>query len=173
MQNLNVYATWVADYAPETHEGADVHVVKLHTYETLTFPYDIIVTTYRDAVERVASLIRMGWLSKEPEEIKASVKWQSELHDFWSTRSDLEINYDSIVYTPECALDAIAKIFEMRMSEQALQMIAHTLDNMKGPQKVEGKYGHDSETLFHPRHRGSEKERGELVSFVRRIIQEF
>lgn len=163
-----VHAAWVADRDPE--DPAPVHLVKVHTPDKAGFPYDLVLTTRRPMDECLASLIRMGWLKPDAEAIRAKLRIQTSLYDYWAARSTLETVYDEILRHPVSAVARIAEALGLAPDEARDARLAADLAAMRAPEG--GLY--DPKTLLHPHHRGSDNGAAEdaTVALVRAAIAE-
>lgn len=167
---LNTYACWVGDYDPNTHSDHDVHLVKLHDSKELTFLYDKILTTQRNLDERLASILRMGWVDAEPVVIKNAAKGHALMHSYWEERSNLEIPYAEINNAPFKAIAKIANQLGIPLYPDDHVRIAKSLNQLKVPTATDNKYDHDRETLLHPGHRADPAEREKNLRYVRDIL---
>ena len=141
------YSCWVDDYDETT--PTPVHLVKLHTPEQLLFPYDMILTTWRPIEECLASLVRMGWLKPEKEQIEKRRRLQTALYEAWEKKSDFEAYYSEITHDPEPLVIRLAEAINARITSDQAATIAGELAAMQPP--AIGPY--DPLTLLHPRHR--------------------
>lgn len=162
-----VYACWQADYQPQEHEEADVHLVKVHGPDELRFPYDLILTTKRDIVERLASRIRMGWLKQEAEAVRAAKTVHEGLYTFWSQRSDLEIDFETITNRPERALQEIAALLEIPCTPKFAAILVRKLEAIEQPKAGAP---HDPLTQLHPGHRSDGTETQRLAEWIRGVL---
>lgn len=161
------YAAWVKDYRPAEHRQAAAHVVKVHNPEQLAFPYDRLVTTNRDIVDRLASLIRMGWLQRSPEAVRNAFSGHQKLYDFWRTRSDAEIAFETIVRWPERAVQVLADAVSVPCDARKAAAIARAIDAIPVPDRG-GQ--HDPVTQLHPSHRSDGRETAEIASWIRTVL---
>lgn len=162
-----VYACWQADYQPQDHTEADVHLVKVHHPDELRFPYDLILTTNRDIIERLASLIRMGWLKQEPADVRSIKVLQEKLYAFWSRRSDLEIGFEKIRNQPERALQEIAALLEIPCTIKLAETLVAQLEALEQPKAGAP---HDPLTQLHPGHRSDGTETQRLAEWIRGVL---
>jgi len=164
---VSTYADWADSYQPEEHAARDIHLVKLHKPEQSTFPYHCLVTTDRDLVERIASLIRMGWVKKDVRAIRSAVEEQAGLHAYWLERTHLEIDHGEIINDPVAALSRLVDLLDLQRADGWLAEIARELAELPNADPVVNSFGHDATTLLHAGHCGSEQARADLVAFVR------
>ncbi|NKX30071.1 hypothetical protein HGE68_09350 [Rhodobacteraceae bacterium R_SAG6] len=169
---LKLYASWVADYTPQEHKDIPIHLVKLHNREDLNFPYTHVITTYRDLSERIASILRMGWLPDEPSEIRAAAEGHAHLHAYWATLSDFEVQYEEVLSAPEIVLAQLAQCLDISLPAAEFVAIARKLKDLPAPVANVSSSGHDKETLMHPGHRASADERNKLLSHVRAVLSD-
>lgn len=167
LDDRKAYCAWCADYRPQEHAGCDVHVVKLHDREQLAFDHDLLLTTERDVTEQLASLVRMGWLDKDPAGIRAAAEGHLSLARHWLSMSDCNICYEDITGRPEGAVLQLAESLGVACTLVQAQKIAARLSALSAPES--GSY--DPETLLHPGHRGSEEARKEALSVVRSALR--
>lgn len=161
-----VYACWQADYAPDSHATCDVHLVKMHLPEHLTFRPDRILTTRRDLAERLASLIRMGWLTEDPAVVRNAAAAQQELYAFWKARSSLEVDYSALLKQPHDMVQAVARVLDIRLDPSQAEQIADVVAQAEPPSQ--GPYVRL--TLLHPGHRSDPETTAALAARVRAIL---
>lgn len=166
VSGADLHAAWIEDY--EAGSLAATHLVKVHQPRQLTFEPELILTTRRPPEARIASVIRMGWIANEPDEIRRAWKNHQTLYDHWQARSDLEIDYDEIMNAPAAALARIAAVLRLEMAPAALETVAAELAQMKAPES--GHY--DPNTLLHPRHRRVEDETAPTPEDILRVIED-
>lgn len=145
-----VHSTWIADYDP--HHAAPIHLVKVHEPRDVAFTPDIILTTWRPYAECLASLVRMGWISSDPDDIRAEFSGRKAIHTYWKARSDLETDYADIVGAPARAISEIARVLGLETDAERDARIARELSAMRNP---DGSATYDPETLMHPGHRST------------------
>jgi len=135
---------WHADLP----EGGGRRLVKLHDpMESWASRANLVLTTRRDLRDIAASLISMGWDQDIPKAIDEAVT----AHDWWMTRSALEIPYENIVRSPAKALEALADVLNVLASDQRRDEIVAQLAAIAAPSDG----GYDKTTLLHPGHRQS------------------
>lgn len=167
---LDLLACWVADYDKSAKQDADVHLIKLHNEDQLSFPYHRLLTTRRDLDERLASLLRIGWIESTPEAILNAAKGHASLHAYWAERSDLEISYDEIEHAPIAALEKICDVLDMPLSHSDKACISASLAALKAPEAASGPHAHDATTLLHPDHRSDKAARDNALHHVRKVL---
>ncbi|MFN3955451.1 MAG: hypothetical protein ACK4LQ_13445 [Pararhodobacter sp.] len=158
-----LHSAWVADYRPADHAEADFHLVKLHQPAELSFACHCLLTTRRDAVSQLASLLRMGWLAPDGEVIRTRACELRGLYEFWAARSDLEIAYDQICDQPELALQRVQAQIGLGSRGTDLSRVFDGLNRLKPPDT--GRY--DPLTLLHPGHAADATERSKYIEIVR------
>lgn len=146
-----VHAAWIADYSPD--HSAPWHVIKAHRAEQVSMTPDFVITTQRDLAERLASLMRLGWLEDNPDAILAAAQQHSQLSQYWGQRSNLNIPYTNIVTQQRTAITAIAQHYELSLDEKTLARIEAHLSALTAP--AAGQY--NSHTLLHPNHRNQSR----------------
>lgn len=162
-----VYGSWIGDYSPEEHQDCPIHIVKLHTPEQLKTDYDLIITTNRPLEDRLASLVRMGWLAADEEKIKSSAVGQVKLEKYWSRLTDLEVSFNEIIKDPVNAVLKIASATGVLCTfEQAVE-IAGKLSRMRVPESDQP----DPVTLIHPKHIATKKERRSTQKIVAKALR--
>lgn len=166
---LDIYACWVADYTPDEHSICDVHLVKLHNAKDLNFPHHHVLTTQRDLDERLASLLRMGWIDPTPEAILKAAKGHQMIDSYWRERTDFETSYENIRNAPANAVAQIARCLSVPLRAADRDYIAKSLTELKEPTNKANSLDHDQKTLMHPKHRASEAERSEALEKVRSV----
>jgi tetratricopeptide (TPR) repeat protein len=162
-----IYACWQADYAPLQHEDADVHVVKVHSPDDLKFPYDLVLTTKRDTVDRVASLIRMGWVQKEADNVRKTIQHQEALYQFWKSRADIEVSFEAITKQPERAVQQIAHALKLPCTPKKAEDVLNRLSALKMPEEGAP---HDPVTQLHPGHRSDGSETQRIADWIRSVL---
>lgn len=167
---MQTYATWCADYDPAQHSDADIHIVKLHSAEDLTFAYHRILTSRRDLVERLGSVMRMGWLKQDAQSIRNAARRHAGLAAYWRGRTDYELAFEDIRQRPEQVIAEMAQVIEVPCSVQDAAQIVQELEAMKKPQKLDEKHDHDVKTLLHPNHRAKTTERAQFVEIVKAAL---
>lgn len=164
----SVYSTWVKDYDSSQVASFDRTVIKLHDHSDLAFPADLVVTTKREIVERLASLIRMTWLTQNEKEVRSAFEKHQLLYDWWNSKSDIEVDYAVMIDSPTVELFKLSEKLGLRLTETDFSNIANQLDELSI-----GKQSHyDSTTLVHPNHRGTSEERDRLVAWVTKTLAE-
>jgi len=161
-----VHGAWVSDYDPE--DPAPFHLVKAHDADQVAFEPDLVITTYRDLAERLASLIRLGWLANTAEAIRASARGQEAIYQYWHAQTDLEIPYADIVGAPDKAIASLAALLGVDLDAAHVKSIADELAALKAPETKPGAY--DPVTLLHPRHRNTESATAVDAEEIRRIL---
>ncbi len=167
---LSCYAEWCEDYEPASHVDYDIHLVKLHRKEDFTFPAHRVLSTRRDLVERLASLVRMGWLKEDPVSLRRAADHQAELAEYWAELTDNETQYSDILERPEKAVKDIAQSIDIACSDELASDIAHQLAKLPTPTKPDNQRGHDSRTLLHPQHRATDDQRDKYLAVVRAAL---
>jgi len=147
----DIYSCWIEDYNPS--HSSEIHIVKVHNCEhRLSSQADVIISTRRDVRNVCTSLIRMGWLKNEEEQI---VKYVDNIvkfvHPFWHERCNLEIEYSDIIDGGESVVIDVAKLLGLNLNQKKSSEIYRALLNMKNPDK------HDKETQLHPNHRAKKR----------------
>lgn len=143
-----VQAAWIEDYDPDL--PAETHLVKAHEPGQVGFDPDLVFTNWRPIPDCLASLIRMGWLSEEPDRIRRAARHQEKTYQHWNARSDHEVRHDDILSRPASVVAAMARRLGVPLEEGASQAVARELAALKAPEA--GHY--DPMTLLHPGHRG-------------------
>lgn len=167
---LRCYAEWCEDYRPGNHADYDIHLVKLHNVEQFSFPAHRVLTTRRDLVERLASLVRMGWLKEDPASLQRAADRQAELTEYWAERTDNETEYSDILAQPEKAVKDIARAMDIPCPDETAADIARQLAKLPVPSKTDNPRDHDSQTLLHPNHRATDEQRGKYLAAVRAAL---
>lgn len=167
---LSCYSAWHADYDPTTCRDHALHLVKLHAFKDLTFPYHRILTTKRDLADRLASLIRMGWLKPEKANIQDRARAEAELYARWAALSDFEAGFTDIEAAPVALLKELSDALDIACDSAQADQIATALKTLPTPKKTKGSFDHDAETLLHPNHRASAAEREDCLSLVRQAL---
>lgn len=167
---LSCYADWCEDYRPGSHADYDIHLVKLHGKEQFTFPAHRILSSRRDLVERLASLVRMGWLEEDPASLQRAADHQAELAEYWAERTDNETQYSDILERPEKAVKDIARAMDISCPDDTAADIARQLARLPVPAETDNQRGHDSQTLLHPNHRATDEQRGKHLAVVRAAL---
>lgn len=167
---LHTKGGWIGDIDPHHVPDCDLHLIKLHDPKDLTFAYDCLLSTHRDLSERLASLTRMGWLSMETEAIRAAAEAQTQLHLYWAERSSLEVSYTDITLAPQAALKQIAECLNIGPQDAEICVVARKLADLAPPPSGNGGT-YNSETLLHPGHRASHRERQIAVDLVRCALE--
>lgn len=167
---LSCYAEWCKDYDPAAHADFDIHLVKLHDAKDFTFPAHRILTSRRDLLERLASLLRMGWLKEDPASVQRAAEQQAELAEYWSARTDNETQYYDIREQPAEAVLEIAGVLEIACSRETAEAIGCELSGLQVPETADSSRGHDAATLLHPGHRATETQRGKYLEAVQAAL---
>jgi len=164
--SAKVYAAWCEDYTQNTQTESDFHVVKLHRPDQLTFQYDYLLTTRRELVQQLGSLIRMGWLSDDPVQIRRKAENLQSSFVFWEKYSNLLIEYQDIVADPKAAISQIGSLLEKTLTTQEVNKIADDLEALKAPNGN----SYDLKTLLHPNHRAQPEERDYYIHLVKQAL---
>lgn len=162
-----VNARWHRDYTPDADDDADVHVVKVHNPEDLAFPYDLILTTNRPVVDRLASLIRMGWIAQDEKAVRNGIKKLEELCAFWQQRSDLDVEFEMIRRQPERVIQSIADTLKVGCNPKIAATISEQIDTLELPEKGEKP---DLVPLLLPSHRSDGGQPGEIADWIRSVL---
>ncbi|WP_171207247.1 MULTISPECIES: hypothetical protein [unclassified Ruegeria] len=162
----SVNAAWFEDYQAE--KEADFQLVKVHGPDTVPLEPDITLTSQRATEDCVSSLIRMGWVSEDPDAIRKAWADHQKLRDFWKQKSDLEVTFEDIVSAPEEAVTAIAEKIGLSLSEAQCTRVVEQLSQLSPP--AEGST-FDPVTLLHPKHKRSASEHVPSAEYVREICQ--
>lgn len=161
----SLHAAWCEDYNPM--HPAHHHLVKAHLPEQIDFTPAKILTTQRDLAERLASLIRMGWLEDTPDKIISAANGQERLYEYWRTRSDLEVSYQAIVEAPDKTVSMIGKAICAPVDPARARLIAEELKRLPAPEV--GTY--NAVTLLHPGHKAGSQISVAPVENIRRLLQ--
>jgi hypothetical protein len=165
------YAAWVDDYAPADAPPRAIDIVKLHNPDTLTMPVNRILTTRRDLIERLASILRMGWISPEPDALRNAALGQARMAEYWAAQTDCEITYQDIETNPAEAVARVARATDLPCDPSTAVEIADALREMSEQETVVTNHrNHDPETLMHPGHRASEETRQHYLALVREAL---
>lgn len=165
---IDVYATWYEHYRGVEGSSAQTHVVKVHEKNELTFPYDYLITTTRDLPERLASLIRMGWLAKEKKALQSVAERTTDAERLWHELADLIVDFDLISRRPERAILEIAHVLDVPCSVPAARQV---IAQIKALQQPDRNQKHDPLTLLHPGHQSDGTETQELAAWVRSALE--
>lgn len=160
----DVHAAWCQDYDRE--HPAEYHVVKAHGPNQVSFEPSTILTTHRDVYERLASLMRMGWLQTSPSAVLAAHQAQNSVYEYWKQRSALEIEYGTIIDAPSEAIGAIGKALGVDITAQQALDFAGKLNEIEAPS--EGSY--DRTTLLHKNHRSDGTVTAATAAQIRDLI---
>lgn len=165
----SVYACWNGDYSPSSFAGHTYHVVKVHDLEDLSFPYDTILTTNRPIIERLASLIRMGWLEQSEEAVKNAYDRQNFLYEFWRDRTDLEIKFADIRNHPEKIVHLIAATLQIGCNARMAAAVVREIDALPMPDPGQP---HDPLSQMHPGHRSDGSRTAEIAEWISEFLTE-
>ena len=110
----------------------------------------------------------MGWLEATPEKLIASAEKHKKIYNYWAARSDLEVQFDDIVNTPERSIALIANTIGIEIDNAACGRIASELKALKAPDDGE-KY--DPVTLLHPKHRSDRQETAMTAREIRAVLE--
>lgn len=163
---LEAAGYWVEDW--DRAISADAVVVKAHLPSEVDFEPDLILTAHRDLHERMASLIRLGWVENARAAVVEAARFQELNAETWRRRSNLEIAYEDILARPETVLARLADVLKLKLSKDVLGDVVADLAAMRAPS--DGQY--DPVTLMHPAHRGDPEETRILADKVRRWLAE-
>ena len=120
----SVHAAWCGDY--KATDNSPVHLVKLHKPdEAKSLVPDVVLTSYREFSECIASRIRIGWLKNDAAELKRAYEWQSALYEYWRFRSNHEVNFENIINHPEKEVLIIANVLNIQLNEEAVGGVFH------------------------------------------------
>lgn len=147
LKNIEFYSNWVDEYDPTKKER--IHIVKIHHPEhRLSSQADCILSSRRDVRNVCVSLHRMGWLNWTSNSVINQADYLvNNLHPFWCNRSDLEIEYDTIINNSEKVIRDIATTIGISLSPHEVETISSNLKNITSPKE------YDRETQLHPNHR--------------------
>ncbi len=160
-------AAWVDDW--DRASPAPVHLVKAHQVAEVDFTPDLVLTTARAPADCIASLVRMGWVPREPEAIRRAHAHHLRLQDHWRAQSAIELDYDRILADPAAELARLAGVLGLEVPSDRIAAIAAELAGMRAPEG--GSY--DPETLLHPGHRagaGEAEDTDRLRAEIRAIV---
>jgi hypothetical protein len=160
----DVNAAWCEDY--DRDHPADYHVVKAHRANQLPFEPTVILTAHRDVAERLASLMRMGWLRNTADAIVAEHRSQLAIYDYWKQRSTLEVEYTTIMQNPAEAILAIAGVLDVALTAEQSREFAAKLSAIEAP--ADGSY--DKTTLLHKNHRSDGRATAAIAAEIREIV---
>lgn len=162
-----VHARWHADYTPDRDDNAEMHLVKVHNPEQLTFPHDLILTTNRDIVDRLASLIRMGWLAENEEAVRKARQGHEQLYAFWKVRTDLEVAFDMIRKHPERAIQSVAAVLDIPCNPKIAAEVNRKINALKEPENGKAP---DKVSQMHPGHRSDGTQTARIAEWIRTIL---
>lgn len=145
-----LYAAWISDYDPGN--PSKVHLVKAHRPSDVKFAVDIVLTTWRPIEACLASLIRMGWLSDDPDTLRQGYVRQKRLHQYWLDRTNLEVDFNEIENDPAAAVQRLATALGLSLESSQLTAVSTALSALQPPENG----APDSRTLLHPNHRRGE-----------------
>lgn len=167
---VSCYADWCADYDPASHQDSEIHLVKVHSPDQLSFPYHRILTSHRDMIERLASLLRMGWVERNADSLRKTAESLSEFDFYWAERSDLEVEFEDIMDQPDAQILQIAHVLDVDCDAVAAEGLAAQLASLPEKKVRPNARGHDTTTLLHPDHQATEEQRQENIAFVRKVL---
>jgi len=142
---------WHEEFAPSDNDK--YHLIKVHGLDDYTGSIWKTITNHRPLEERIASLIRMGWVEETDEDIRSALKFQASLYQGWRERTDHEVNFDYIEKDPRKIIRDISKVLELTLSKAQEDHVLGFVNGLVPPDKPP----HDPVTLLHPRHRVNDK----------------
>jgi hypothetical protein len=168
------YAEWHQDYRPDDRPPRDVDIVKLHGPDALTMPVHRVLTTHRDLLPRLASLVRMGWLAPDGETLRRAAEGQTDLERYWASRTDCEIAFDDILAVPEREVLRVARATDLPCDATLAAEIAERMRALPAPStEAETNHrSHEPTTLMHREHRATREERARYETLVRDALAE-
>lgn len=144
-----VSASWCADYDPAS--PGEVHVIKAHKPEEISFIPDLVLTSRRDIVDCLCSCVRMGWCAPDRDAMRSLGAFNLHLYGYWHAQSAYEAEYRRIVSDPVVVAADIAETLGTALTHDALVSIADDLTRLEAP----GGDQYDPVTLLHPGHRAA------------------
>lgn len=144
------HSAWVEDH--KSDHPAAVHLVKLHReHQALARRAQKIFLSYREPLGLCASLLRMGFVTRE-EELPPLLDRIVADYRFWLSRAELVIDMQWILEDPVEVLQALQRQIstDLPLPARSLQDLARRLDHLH----YSGPLLYDPITLLHPRHRG-------------------
>jgi len=165
----SVYGAWVLDYDEKTESA--IHVVKAHSVEHVIFDYDFCLTSHRDLRDVVPSLIRMGWVSANPQKVIGTLDQYIRTHGFWKARAGIDVAYELILSSPRSMVRKVATCLQLDIQERQIDTVLERVANLTLPQDGEN---HDAVTQLHPQHISNERTRIQLSpSLIEQIQDEY
>ena len=155
-----VYSAWIDDYSSE--DSRDYHVIKTHRPEPITFSVSHIIVSHRPLIERMASLVRMGFVSPERQSVRSRATVERQLSDYWWQCADLIVPFDQILTAPVVAAENVANLLELDFRPEPLRAVVDELLDLKTP--AAGSF--DQITLLHPGHVASNEDREVFLKMV-------
>jgi len=146
---------WYKDF--EFDESYKYHIIKVHHQKDYAnVPWKIITNT-RPLENRLASMIRMGWLKNTNKHILEEARKQIELYDSWEADSDLDVSYSAIMDNPITVVETLADFIGLEVnSETAAKIVKHLNEELSSPETE-----YDKSTLLHPEHRAKDTKKSE------------
>lgn len=147
----DLYACWVGDFDRDRAAAAGAVLVKLHANDDdLARKADVILTCHRDLRDVAASSQSMGWASDDSQLLDLIRNWRS-FHEYWSSRSQIDLVYSDIMERPEEALRAVAAALDVHFEDREFSGFAKLLGDT--PNNRDDNSIHDQEFLTHRNHR--------------------
>jgi hypothetical protein len=155
------WAGWIDDLPEEL--DVPLRLVKVHQPSDAPGAPDMIFTTLRPIADCLVSLIRMGWLTPEPEAVRRAYAGQLALRDHWAPLSVHTTRFETLLKEPEAEVAALARVLgrlpvwvdRSPPSPKAAARVSRKLATLRAPHAAQGDTpGYDPVTLMHPGHRG-------------------
>ena len=145
----DVYATWIKKY--KNDNSRSIHIVKAHLFvENLLTNNAIVLTTYRDLRDIVASMINKGWITIEQSnnllKVQEILDETTTHHRLYKEKSKINLKYEDIIKDKALAIKKIAITLDIKTNNY--QSLADQIEGL-----AYTKQGYDQTTLLHNNHR--------------------
>jgi len=148
------YGAWIEDY--DSSRDEKVHVLKTHMLPLLV-RHDIVLTSYRDLRDVVASYVRMGWLdSKEAGALDRFLDNYVVNLDVLCTEARHVMRFEAMMDDPTAELVHLSRSLELVLDTDAIEGVRRRIDELRpatdAPAGTQTDY--DPETQLHAGHMG-------------------
>lgn len=164
-QKIPYASGWCKDF--EGSANVKHHIVKAHKPDEFTATPWKVITNHRPIEQRIASLLRMGWVDDTDEGIKDALRHQGNLYTHWAKQSDVEVKFEKIANDPQDIIFDLGTTLGIKLDNKATKDVVDFVQKLKSPKS--GAY--DPVTLLHPRHVLSDREaHNARVEKIRKIM---
>lgn len=147
--NRELVAGWVKDIDCSALDPSAINLIKVHEFdETLSGQADIVIYSYRDIRDALASLERKF-------DVKPSIALAENLlkQDYlWREQAQCVMKYEGMLDARQTVIKLVGKTLNLKVSSEVAEQIQHRLHNLAFEQQGRDGQSYDQTMLYHQGH---------------------